>query len=1053
MSTALRRAGLIRTGLVCAAAAAAASCAQSQTSTGVFNLDRPSAISFACWGDLRITNGDPATPDQEVVRSPQPVIACTDRLDDTVPDGQEPIDGVVSPQSVSFAAFVLQPTKGSLAVIQMSADSTGFSSGGLIDADPYTPGRSAVPVGTLPVDVATTTDSCYAVTANAGSCDLSVLDVDSALNTKVPAQVKRVQVVNASGDPVLARPVHMVAEPMSTDVGYACPAEPQGVVYIAYPDCNLVAAVDPATGTIVSGIHFGDGTIDITDGNVTCDNECGDGAETAAARQAIGGPGRPVALEMAKDGKRLYIGAENLPEVVIVDLDDSRLPTAVSQVDLDGQVGVLELVASPKINMGGGTGVFGSGTAGQMQFVYAIATDATVRVAEVLNEMTECDTQVDPRYLHDVRDVSFLSCMPVGDPSTPPRRPDARSPGIHIPRVRSLVVRDWENIPLDLAIAGVDANSGAVVPTSMVGYFAFITASDGAIYIANIDDDNYPDFEDPTDPSIVSMPLALAHQLRDFVPDRGAVAGADGEPSLCNTAGPDSSMGGPRLNGGDITQIFDNGVVDPSKTNLLPYLRTEVCDPNPDTSGDEIPVNELSFAASKDVREAAYPDLMALRNEVIRLDWEGRISLDSSDVNIDGPVTRTGMAQPNADSITLRDGSAPFCKMGVEPYDFVNFVGCDPSRGDTQCGIGETCFVHPETPEVLLGSGSCVPEDEVDRLSVDCRDFFITARNFSVMSTKSDELTLVPRRVVLDTTPVDGCSDDNQCTDYYNIAVGMASPDEPYMQMPSASPPSFTCGEDPSRKPGKSWCMLRCDADGGCPDGTACDAGGFCDEGVVPPAECVSTLQRYQTRVGEAFAVVGQQSGFLNNRIVDENTGECIDDPNGNPLNVGRVPLTAPPCAGDGPADISPNPCSETVSQAEIYTPFADDGNCTAEKEAVRVRDVPSIRVDLRGVRFHVVKPTTQGDETCIDDAAGTRPAFSAVHRLFQLRVEIIDGFIPMLVAPSVSWPTVLTPGPDRHLWLLDQGDQSSSTQGQVYRINPSEPSSGFTATRISTGS
>ncbi len=1051
------RASLQRAALICVAAAAVASCAQSQTSTGVFNLDRPSAIAFTCWGDLRITNGAAADPSQELVRSAQPVSSCTDRLDEIVPDGQEPIDGVASPQSVNFAAFVLQPTKGSLAVVEMAADATGFSSAGLIDADPYTPGRSAVPVGTLPVNVATTTDSCFAVTANAGSCNLSVLDVNSALDTKVPAQVRRVSVVNASGDPVLARPVHMVAEPQTTDVGYACPDDPQGVVYVAYPDCNLVAAIDPATGTIVSGIRFGDGTVEITDGNVTCDAECGDGALTPTARQAIGGPGRPVALEMANDGKRLYIGAENLPEVVIVNLDDSRLPTAVSQVDLEGEVGVLQLAATPVINMGGGTGVFGSGSAGNMQFVYAIATDATVRVAEVLNEMVECDTQVNPRYIHDVRDVSFLSCMPVGNPSTPPRRPDARSPGIHLPRVRSLVVRDWENIPLDLAVAGIDQEGDTVGPTSMVGYFAFITATDGAVYVANIDDDAYPDFEDPNDAGAVWMPLAVAHQLRDFVPDRGAEAGADGEPSLCDAAGPDATAGGgggPRLAKGDVQRSWDSLVVNSDKTLLLPNIRTESCT---SVSGTKIRVSELSFAATPEVREGAYPDLMASRNEAMHLDWEGRVSLDGSDVNVDGPVTRTAVVKPNGNSMTLHDSSAPFCRMGVEPYDFVDLIGCDPSRGDTQCGLGETCYVHPETPAVLLGSGVCLPADEADSLGAECRDFFLTARKFSITSTKSSELTLVPRRVVLDTTPVDGCTSDDQCVDYYNVALGMASPDQPYMLTPSASPPSFTCGEDPSRKPGKSWCMLRCDDQGTCPDGTACDADGFCDEGVLPPAQCVATLQRYQARVGEAFSLIGERSGFLHNRIVDPNTGECIDDPNGNPLNVGRVPLTAPPCSGDGPTDLTPNPCSETVSHAEQVTQYSDLQICTvptdSSAEAIKPRDVPSIRVDLPGLRFHLVKPTTQGDERCIGDAAGTRPAFSAAHGSFGIRWEITNGFVPFLVAPSVSLPAVLAPGPDRHLWLLDQGDQSSSRQGQVFRLNPSEPTNGFSAVPVSTGS
>ena len=45
----------------------------------------------------------------------------------------------------------------------------------------------------------------------------------------------------------------------------------------------------------------------------------------------------------------------------------------------------------------------------------------------------ECDTQVDPRLINDVTDVSDLSCWPVAGASTPARRAGARGPGIELP--------------------------------------------------------------------------------------------------------------------------------------------------------------------------------------------------------------------------------------------------------------------------------------------------------------------------------------------------------------------------------------------------------------------------------------------------------------------------------------------------------------------------------------------------------------------------------------------------------------------------------------------
>ena len=40
------------------------------------NLDRPIDIAFACYGGLRLTNGTPADPSQQVADSPMPLAAC-----------------------------------------------------------------------------------------------------------------------------------------------------------------------------------------------------------------------------------------------------------------------------------------------------------------------------------------------------------------------------------------------------------------------------------------------------------------------------------------------------------------------------------------------------------------------------------------------------------------------------------------------------------------------------------------------------------------------------------------------------------------------------------------------------------------------------------------------------------------------------------------------------------------------------------------------------------------------------------------------------------------
>ena len=115
--------------------------------------------------------------------------------------------------------------------------------------------------------------------------------------------------------------------------------------------------------------------------------------------------------------------------------------------------------------------------------------------------------------------------------------------------------------------------------------------------------------------------------------------------------------------------------------------------------------------------------------------------------------------------------------------------------------------------------------------------------------------------------------------------------------------------------------------------------GGYCVEGILPPLECVQWVQRYQVRAGDAFALVGEDTGFLHNRIVDADTGECVDRPEPSPFNVGRVPLRAPECTDD-PAT-GPNPCSTVVSHVETYVPFeVAAGTCVPQDFATRSREM-----------------------------------------------------------------------------------------------------------------
>ncbi|HLU68069.1 MAG TPA: hypothetical protein VKZ63_17415 [Kofleriaceae bacterium] len=1042
----MRRRAAARTGLV--ALAAAAACSQEIAPPPVRNIDRPTDVAFACYGDLRVNGGDPAASGELVV-SAQPIESCLAHARGEIPPGQEPREGEPPLSTPRMFGFVVQSGDGTVAVVDSEAQT-------VLDSDPLTPGKNSIPIGTLPVGIAPDRSGCYMLTANAGSCDLTALDVTSALDIRSEARISRIPVTSSTGERLRARPRTITAGAAETTIGLECPGHgegavrPEGLVYVAYPACHLVAAIDTATGQVTGGVQFAeDGSATITDGAVTCPSECGDGAIVPTGGPIVdagpdggpdggaldGGPGdagpptiddtapRPVAVERGPDG-RLYIASENSPILTVVELDDAGLPVSSSQVQLEGGVGITALAVSDAIQMGGSRGTLG-GSAGEFRFAYAVATDRTVRVVN-LGAMVECDTQVDPRFLYDVRDVARLSCLPVGDPDTPPRRAGARSPGIQFPRGAA---------PLDVSIAVVDPGGvGERSPVSMVGAFAFVTTSDGFVYVVNIDDDNYPDFENPDDPAAASMPLALAHQLRDFVRGRDAVAGTCGYPI------PEPLDLPPRAAEPPVVGYSEERIA-PGKLGLMPTLHQVLCTAGEDTA----PVSELAFSAPVEVRERTYADWGATTNESFTITWEGPLSRDTSGVAVDGPSVRVGSVVTGDGAMTLEDPSESFCQIGVEPYDIAALVGCDPSLGDGQCGLGESCYVHPDSPTVVQ-SGVCLRSEQVDALSGPCRDFLITSRRYSVRESASGRLELVPRRRALRTSPVAGCESDAQCQLLADQERAVASPEHPIdleaEEGDEEVERSWTCAPDPTRAPGPDRCQMTCETAEDCEPGHGCD-GGFCVEGVVPPQQCVSALQRYQIRASEAFVVIGDRTGYLHDLIRDPDTGMCVPDPDASPLLQGRIPLVAPPCTGDGFGDVSPNPCSTTVAQVDRFVPFEPEGGrCVARAEELRTRQAEAIRLTNPVFRMHLVDPTTTGDAVCIGDRAADLPAFSPVYPGFQFGFSIVGGFFPMFVTPiEASFPNAIVPAPDGRLWVLDEGDDvSSRTEGRVFTFVPAAP-------------
>jgi len=1055
------------------------------------NLDRPVDVTFACYGGLRITGGggsETANPQQDVVFSAQPQRGCEIRSAPRgtgdpvpVPPGQQDLTsqgGQVVP-GVAWYGLILQQGPGTIAVAQFGTKpSTAFSGASdvvVLDADPLTPGKNSISVGEDPIGIVTDTIGCSAVTANAGSCDLSVLDLTTALDLDGRVNVARLEVTNASGRPIRSKPAAIVGEPKDELIGNYCPSQApaapspvmaQGLAYIAYPSCHLVAGVDLATGKIVTGIQFSDlgaPTI-LTDLDVTCPDECGVGTPGTT------GP-RPVTIDLEYDAttssgvesRRMVIGSENRKSLAIVELDSASRPLSISQIALEGpaSLGVTNLAISEVVGAGGASGMVDDlNGSTEYQFVYAVATDQTVRVAEILTKRTECDTQVDPRLLRSGQDASSLGCLPVGDVNTPRRRAGARSPGIDL---------GHDGIPFSVDIIRSEAITNDArppeTPSKLVGHFAVISAASGETFIATIDDDDYPDTFTPERPLAVPVTLAMPHQIRDAIPFRSELAVTDAGLE-CDNSGPVLTNGaveaGPRVPALPTRNL--SGFIAPEKALQLPSLRQLYCD----GIDSKKVITELAFPAPEDQRDLAFPDLRSLAtDEQLALTWEGTLSVDRVDTATDGPAVRESMLYVDQGGMHLRDQTKPYCDAGVEPFDIVQMRGCDPALAGTDCPIGYTCYVHPQSQ--VQGLGACMLADEAERLAEACKDFLTSIRRYTVVRAESGELLLTTRRHELRLTPLDGCVDDAQCESLADLAKRSplsTHPSDPVEQA-TVDERAWVCRADPTRPPrgtNNKRCNLSCDTTSQCANGTVCVGGdpatdvkeGLCMEGVVPPQACVNAPQRYELRAGEAFVFAGSRTGYVHSIIADANKA-CVKDPAAHPYTTSRIPLNPPACdptadpvSGRLPngVDYEPNPCSFTISHFENLPRYVP-GTCTLDEppSEIRERQAPAIRYRSRGMTFTVVDPYYPGDQVCITDRQGPNGVpldkVPQVFHGYSLTFRQQAGFSPLRIPIQPVFPVKVVRGPLQSIWVVDEGDFLStsisqpSTRGKVFRIEP----------------
>ncbi|HWE30347.1 MAG TPA: hypothetical protein VHB97_20215, partial [Polyangia bacterium] len=163
--------------------AAVSACNQTTINTPLRSFDRPSDVALTCVHYL-VNEVDPATTPHGIfdVRPLSDCVPTTASSLAQVVTYALPIDYVPPLGPGNFTPFLVaivpQSARGEVAFVDTAQEK-------LIDLDPYTPGFGFLPVGKLPEHIRSSTDGCWAVSANSDSCDLSRIDVSKVIQTSV----------------------------------------------------------------------------------------------------------------------------------------------------------------------------------------------------------------------------------------------------------------------------------------------------------------------------------------------------------------------------------------------------------------------------------------------------------------------------------------------------------------------------------------------------------------------------------------------------------------------------------------------------------------------------------------------------------------------------------------------------------------------------------------------------------------------------------------------------------------------------------------------------
>lgn len=415
------------------------------------------------------------TPNRVLDRPLDVGLACVRRMgDEFVPQSLDQCSDAVAESvcgDLRLLGFVANSERNDVAMFSRCA-------GAVIDMNIGAPGPQLISAGEVPSSMTVTTGiqaGCFAVSANLGSCDLSVLDVTglSAYAFEEPpeedpaAYVATVVPRRADGTPLGARPGQVLAVPPdlsnAAGLGQTCDPGNPGSVYVTFPSCQLIAEVDLRTQRVLQSRQFvrdGQGGITVVDtgADPVCPIDCaeqftGPDHQDALAEAPPGDPDGmyPLAMtlvsppsdkagcvddaDLAVQEHTMYVGGLGADTIFELRYDGTTWTDDPLDLELLAAQGVSAIRPTPAMQFGDADTIH--------QFLYVVAGDGSTRVvSRDLNPNRdelgmECDTQVDPTAVTD------LACHPAEFPgeNPPDRRPFARGPGIRAPN--GAIITDW----------------------------------------------------------------------------------------------------------------------------------------------------------------------------------------------------------------------------------------------------------------------------------------------------------------------------------------------------------------------------------------------------------------------------------------------------------------------------------------------------------------------------------------------------------------------------------------------------------------------------------